>query len=212
MEEIQRLQAQIAARMQELGAAPNDPRLAPLITQLQGLLRQHFANAGMNRFAVLPGGAQAKTAAGEDGPSSRFIAALPPRLQESARGYLRFVRSRGGHMFQQAPGLSESEDGRKLSELGPADKAVVAVQAYVAWTSEKYGGNDGAALRRIVSDLLRAKLDIDEDQAISLVKAAIQEGFAYASYSPNQAVATVLKRHVETRGLSPRLREALSGL
>jgi hypothetical protein len=86
------------------------------------------------------------------------------------------------------------------------------VQAYVAWASEKYGGRDGSGLRRIVSDLLRAKIDIDTDQAIALVKAAIQEGFGYSSYSPNQAVVNLLKRHVETKGASAELRAALSGL
>jgi hypothetical protein len=115
-------------------------------------------------------------------------------------------------MFAQAPALTDSDAGKTLLDLATADKAMLAVQTYVAWTSEKYGGRDGAALRRIVSDLLRAKVDIDSDQAVMLVKAAIHEGFAYASYSPNQAIANVLKRHVETKGASPALREMLSGL
>jgi hypothetical protein len=208
-EEIQRLQAEIAAQMKQLGAAANDPRLAPMLQQLGALMRQHMANSGANgRLALLQPGAQE----GEDGPSAKLLSSLPSHLQEPVREYVRFARGRAVHMFAQAPALSESEGGKRLLELGATDKAMVAVQAYVAWTSEKYGGRDGSALRRIVSDLLRAKVDIDNDQAIALVKAAIHEGFAYSSYSPNQAIATVLKRHVEAKGASPALRDALSGL
>ena len=211
-EEIQRLQAEIAAEMQRLGASVNDPRLAPMLQQLGALMRQHMANAGVNgRLAVLPTGAQAQNGS-EDGPTSRLLSALPPSLQEPVRTYIRAARGPGVHMFSQAPALSDSDAGKQLLELGVADKATLAVQAYVAWTSEKYGGPDGAALRRIVSDLLRAKIDIDDDQAIALVKAAIHEGFAYSSYSPNLAIANVLKRHVETKGASPALRDVLSGL
>ncbi len=212
-EEIQRLQAQIAARMRELGAAVNDPRLAPMLGQLQALLRQHVANTVMNgRLGMLPAGTQAEAPVGKDGTSKVLLANLPPPLQGPVHDYLTVARAHSLGWTTQAPALSESDEGRRLTELGAADKAVVAVRAYVAWTSERYGGRDGAGLRRIVSDLLRAKIDVDEAQAIMLVKAAIQEGFAYASYSPNQAVANVLKRHVETRGLSPALRDALSGL
>ena len=211
-EEIQKLQAEIAAEMQKLGASVNDPRLAPMLQQLGALMRQHVASAGLNgRLAVLHTGAQPQNA-GEDGPSSRLLSALPPHLQESVREYIRSARAQAVHMFTQAPALSEFDAGGRLLDLDMPDKANLAVQAYVAWTSEKYGGRDGAALRRIVSDLLRAKVDIDNDQAIMLVKAAIHEGFAYASYSPNQAIANVLKRHVETKGASSALRDVLSGL
>jgi hypothetical protein len=211
-EEIQKLQAEIAAEMQKLGASVNDPRLAPMLQQLGALMRQHVANAGLNgRLAVLPTGAQAQNV-GEDGPSARLLSALSPQLQEPVREYIRSARARAVHMFTQAPALSDSEAGKQLLDLAMADKANLAVQAYVAWTSERYGGRDGAALRRIVSDLLRAKIDIDSDQAVMLVKAAIHEGFAYASYSPNQAIANVLKRHVETKGASAALRDVLSGL
>ena len=211
-EEIQKLQAEIAAEMQKLGASVNDPRLAPMLQQLGALMRQHVANAGLNgRLAVLPTGAQPQNA-GEEGPSSRLLSALPSHVQEPVRDYIRSARAHAVHMFTQAPALSESNAGGQLLDLEMADKANLAVQAYVAWTSEKYGGRDGAALRRIVSDLLRAKVDIDSDQAVMLVKAAIHEGFAYASYSPNQAIANVLKRHVETKGASPALRDVLSGL
>ncbi len=47
-EEIQKLQAEIAAEMQKLGASVNDPRLAPMLQQLGALMRQHVASAGLN--------------------------------------------------------------------------------------------------------------------------------------------------------------------
>lgn len=208
-EEIQRLQAEIAAQMRQLGAPANDPRLAPMLAQLQALFRQHVASAGA-KLAVLPTGAQEHD--GEAAPTKKLFSNLAPHIEEPAREYIRAARVHAIHMFTQAPALSDSDAGRRLLELPMADKAHLAVQAYVAWTSERYGGRDGAALRRIVSDVLRAKIDIDHDQAIALVKAAIHEGFAYASYSPNQAVANVLKRHVEAGNASPALRDTLVGL
>lgn len=209
-EEIQRLQAEIAAQMKQLGASVNDPRLAPVLEKLGALMRQHVASAN-GKLAMLHTGTQGPDT-GEDGPSSRLLSALPPALQESVREYIRSTRAHAIQMFAHAPALSDSEAGKKLLALGMADKANLAVQAYVAWTSEKYGGRDGAALRRIVSDILRSKIDIDSDQAVMLVRAAIHDGFAYSSYSPNQAIANVLKRHVETKGASPALRDVLSGL
>src|SRR5262249_46495278 len=146
------------------------------------------------------------------------IDVLPARLKELVQGYLSAVRASkpagllGGGWFIPAPALSASEAGSKLAELPAADKATVAVAAYTAWTSERYGGPDGAALRRIVSDLMRGKLALDEPQALQLIKAAVREGFSYSTHSPNGAVASTLKRHVETQGLSAAVREALSGL
>lgn len=207
--EITQLQAALVERMRQLGAPINDPRLAPMLSQLQALMRQHYAAA----FA----GSRATTtheteAGGDDGPSAKAIARLPTRLAELAQGYICFVRGQGIHFLGNAPALAEADAGRGLLALDPADKAVVAVQAYAAWASERHGGPNGAALRRIVSDLLRGKVDLTDAQAVQLVKAAQQHGFDHTSYSPNQAVAGVLKRHVETRGLAPELREALSGL
>src|SRR5262249_40627575 len=83
---------------------------------------------------------------------------------------------------------------------------------YAAWTSERYGGPDGGALRRVASDLLRAKLELSDAQALELISAAVREGFGYSSYSPNLAVAGALKRHVETSGVGAGLREAIAGL
>jgi hypothetical protein len=133
-------------------------------------------------------------------------------LKELAEGYISFVRSRGIHMFAQAPALSEADAGRELLRLDAADKAIVAVQTYAAWTSEPHGGSDGSALRRIVSDLLRVRLHLTDVEAIALVKAAVRHGFEHAGYSPNQAVVSALKRHVKAQGLSAELRAGLSGL
>src|SRR5262245_44791216 len=135
-EEIQRLQAEIVAQMKQLGASVNDPRLAPMLQQLGVLMRQHVASAGASgRLAVLPAGGQAN--AGESGPSSRLLSALPAPLQEAVRTYIRAARGQAVHMFSQAPALSDSDAGKQLLELGTADKANLAVQTYVAWTSEK---------------------------------------------------------------------------
>src|SRR5262249_36063096 len=71
--------------------------------------------------------------------------------------------------FGQAPSLSEAEAGRAITSLAPSEKAAVAVEAYVAWSAERYGGRDGAGLRRVVSDLFRAKIDLEEAHAIALV-------------------------------------------
>lgn len=185
IEEIGRLQAALVARMQELGTPVTDPRLAPMLGQLQALIRQQYATAGANgTVTMLSSRAPAYPAAAHDGPAAKLVAELPPRLKGLAEGYIRFVRSQGTHFFAQAPALSEADAGRELLQLDAADKAIVAVQAYTAWTSERYGGTDGSALRRIVSDLLRAKLCLTDAQAIALVKAAIRHGFEHASYSP----------------------------
>ena len=114
--------------------------------------------------------------------------------------------------FTQAPALSQSEEGRRILELTAAEKAKVAVHAYAASAGIPFGGAEGAGLRRVVSDLLRAKLTLDDAQAIALVKAAIRDGFVYASYSPNQVVLSTLERHVQAHGLNPGLRSAIEGL
>jgi len=216
-DDVDRLRAAIAARMEQAGIAPGDPRVAPLLAQAQALMQQSVANLPEGVVPFVP--AHAGTRDDEGGrAAAAAIEALPPHLRDLVQGYLRAVRSSkpaglaGGGWFIPAPALSASEAGRALTELGPADKASVAVAAYVAWTSERYGGLDGAALRRIVSDLLRGKLELAEAQALQLIKAAVREGFSYSSHSPNSAVASALKRYVEMHGLSNAVREALAGL
>src|SRR5262249_12908911 len=139
------------------------------------------------------------------------LTALPPKLKDLVEGYVQNVRAGRdpasqvlgagvlgvGAFFKQAPALADSAAGRALLQLPPADKATVVVATYAAWTSERYGGPDGGTLRRIVSDLLRGKLDFTDAQAVELTRAAVREGFSYSSYSPNSAVAGALKRYIE---------------
>jgi hypothetical protein len=214
-DELEQLRATLAANLRQPGACLSDPQIAPLLARMQALFRQRIADAGGTVAVLHPGARAAKPDHAKSAPFAAIE--LPPPLMQLAQDYIAEARScrqgpLAGAWFLQAPALSASEAGRRLLELGPADKARVAVAVYVAWTNERYGGPDGAALRRIVSDLLRAKLDFDEAQALLLVTAATREGFGYSSYSPNLAVASALKRHVEMHGLTGGLREALSGL
>src|SRR5262245_10374127 len=194
--------------MQELGCAPTDPRLAPMLAEVQALMREHLASAqaGAN-IAVMPMGAQA--ARPVDLPKVDVSCDLPAEAARALKAYLAICPRDG---FTQAPALSQSEEGRRILDLAPADKVKTVVYAYVAFTAERLGGLDGSGLRRVVSDLLRAKVTLDDSQAIALVKAAIRDGFLYTSYSPNQVVLGTLERHVQTRGLSPDLRAAIDGL
>ncbi len=218
-DDLARLRAALAARMQQIGVALDDPRIAPLMAQMQASLQQRVAAA--RNVATLA----APTEAARDDASGRAaaaaLAALPARLQELVQRYVQAVHAdrnpavgslRVRAFFTKAPALADSDAGRALLQLPGADKASVAVATYAAWASERHGGADGGLLRRIVSDLLRAKLELSDTQAVELARAAAREGFSYASCSPNLAVASALKRHVETHGLSLVLREALTGL
>jgi hypothetical protein len=217
-DELARLRAAFVARMQEIGAAPNDPRLAPLMAQMHALMAQQVAAArqvaATGNVAMLHAPAHAATRDDKGGRAvAAALAALPPRLSELVQAYVQSVSGGrnpaagvlgAGAFFMQAPALSDSEAGRALLELPPADKAAVMVATYAGWASERYGGPEGGALRRIVSDLLRGKLELDDAQAVELTKAAVREGFSYSSFSPNVAVAGALKRHIETKGSAPR--------
>jgi hypothetical protein len=216
-DDLERLRAALAARMQQLGIARGDPRVAPLLAQAQALMQQRVGSAPAGVASFAPTHAGTRDDRGGHAAAAA-LDALPAHLKALVQGYLSAVRPRkrgllgSGGWLMSAPALSASEAGRKLAELEPADRATVMVAAYAAWTSERYGGPDGAGLRRIVSDLLRGKLALAEAQALQLIKAAVREGFAYSSYSPNSAVAGALKRYVETHGLSAAVREVLSGL
>jgi hypothetical protein len=209
--EFERLSAALAARMQELGCAPTDSRLAPMLAQVQALMREHFTGpqAGANVVAMPLGAQSAAPAAPAGAPEVKVSFDLPADLAKLLKAYLATCPAAA---FMQAPALSQSEEGRRILDLAPADKAKVVVQAYAALTAIRYGGADGSGLRRVVSDLLRAKLTLEDGQAIALVKAAIRDGFLYTSYSPNQVVLGTLERHVQTHGLSPDLRGAIEGL
>ena len=56
--EFERLSAAFAARMQELGCAPTDPRLAPMLAQVQALMRQLAAGVQGANVVAMPFGAQ----------------------------------------------------------------------------------------------------------------------------------------------------------
>src|SRR5262245_7117492 len=163
--DIERLRQAVAAKMQELGAAPGDPRLAPLLAQMQALMQQHIASAGGVVVPFVPRHAGTRHDHGGQA-AAEAIEVLPVPLKELVQGYIREVQAGRPRMpggasvggwFHQAPALSASVAGNKLLNLAPAAKACVAVATYAAWTSERFGGPDGAALLRIVSDLLRAK-------------------------------------------------------
>src|SRR5262249_49737087 len=154
--------------MRELRAEPTDPRLAPLFTQLQALMRAHVA-------ATTAANARAA-------PPVNYVFDLPPELAARLREYLEAVPP---FAFAKGPPLSESDAGRRILELAPADRVRMAVGAYTAWSSERWGGAKGGGLRRVVSDLLRAKLPLADADAIALVEAGAREGFTYSSYSPN---------------------------
>ena len=216
-EDLERLRAALAARLQQAGIAPGDPRVAPMLAQVQALMQQRAASMPEGVVPFMPTHAGTRDDKGGHAAAAA-IEVLPAHLKALVQDYLHAVRASkpgalpGGGWFLPAPALSACEAGAKLAELGAADKASVAVAAYAAWTSERYGGPDGAGLRRIVSDLLRGKLALDEAQALQLIKAAVRDGFAYSTHSPNGAVASALKRHIETHGLSAAVHEALSGL
>lgn len=209
--EFERLSAALAARMQELGCAPTDPRLAPMLAQVQALMREHFTGpqAGANVVAMPLGAQRAAPAAPAGAPDVEVSSDLPADLARLLKAYLATCPFGG---FTQAPALSQSDEGRRILDLAPADRTKMAVHAYAALTGIPYGGADGSGLRRVVSDLLRAKLTLEDAQAIAFVKAAIRDGFLYTGYSPNQAVLGTLERHVRTHGLSPDLRGAIEGL
>jgi hypothetical protein len=216
-DDLARLRAAFAARVQQIGLELDDPRIAPLMARMQASLQQRVATAG--NVATFADRIHARDGAGAQ-PVAGALAELPARLQELVERYVQAVYADHkpgigallNGAFKKAPALADSDAGRALLQLPPADKAVVAIATYAAWASERYGGPNGRALRRLVSDLLRAKLELSDAQAVALTRAAVRQGFGNSSHSPNLAVASALKRHVETHGLGLALREALTGL
>ena len=79
--------------MQELGVGPGDPRVAPLVTQLHGLMREHMAAAEAARAAALP-------------PAPECSLDLPADLADIVRDYLEICPV---YSFKQATALAESE-------------------------------------------------------------------------------------------------------
>jgi hypothetical protein len=194
-EDIAGLSAALAERMRELRTGPTDPRLAPMLAQLQVLMREHVAAA----TPVVPVSPLAE----------EYVFDLPVELAELPCGYLDTCPARA---FAPAAALSDSDAGRRILDLSPADRVRLVVAAYRAWTSVQWGGSRSGGLRRVVSDLLRAKLPLNDADAVALVGSAARNGFAYASHSPNQAILGAIEGHVAARGVSPDLRRAIEHL
>src|SRR5262249_11284534 len=161
-DELARLRAALAARMQQIGAAPDDPRMAPLVAQMQALMQQRhsasedareraYGATGADNVASLFAPTHAATRDHNGGQAgTAALAARPPQLQQLVQAYVQAVRAGrpqaagvlgAGAFFIQAPALAESDAGRSLLQLAPADKATVVVATYAAWTSERYGGS-----------------------------------------------------------------------
>ena len=208
--DFEQLSSAFAARIRELGVGPADPRVAPLVAQLQALMRERIAQATAGAGVVMrqPSiGEAVPVATGVPEPECSFD--LPAALADLLRDYLKTCPPRP---FVQVPALAQSDAGRRMLSLEAADRVRIARAAYDAWSSEPWGGLKGSGLRRVVSDLLRGKLPLADADAIALIDAAARHGFVCASYTPNQAVLSMLERHVSTRGLSLGLREKLEGL
>jgi hypothetical protein len=220
-DDVNRLHAALAARLQQLGLAPNDPRLGPAIAHVQALMRR-AGTPGADDNAILRPSFSAPNSACDSAPLPLPGGDLPDRLKALLEACVDAVhvasrrpagdRLRVYALTLEAPALSASEEGRSLLNLSAEDRTRVAVHAYSAWVAAQFGGVDRFPLQRIASDLLRAKLEIDETQAILLVKSAIRDGFSETSYTPNLVVSRALQRHVEQHGLKPALRDTLSGL
>jgi hypothetical protein len=89
--ELQRLSAALSARLQELGCAPTDPRVAPLLAQVQALMREHLAGLqAAGNVAVLPlGGQSAASAAPGDVSNGAVSYDLPADLARCVEGLSR---------------------------------------------------------------------------------------------------------------------------
>src|SRR5262249_27797899 len=143
MEEITRLSAALAERMRELRADPTDPRLAPLFAQYQALVRQPMATQHM---------ATLKPMIATSAPATEYAFDLPAELDGLLRDYLKTCPTQA---FQQTPPLNDSDAGRRILALPATERTRMAVAAYHAWSSHRFGGTQGGGLRRLVSGLLR---------------------------------------------------------
>src|SRR5262249_59919608 len=142
--------AALDAGMAQIGAAPDDPRMAPLMAQMQALMQQHVAAASLARegsaagnVAMLHAPTHAATRDDKGGQAAAAaLTALPPKLKDLVEGYVQTVRADRdpaarvlgagvlgagvlgvGAFFKQAPALADSDAGRALLQLPPADKA-----------------------------------------------------------------------------------------
>jgi hypothetical protein len=101
--EIAGSSAAFAERMRELRTGSTDPRLAPMLAQLQALMRQHVAGATP---AVIP-------------LAEEYVVDLPVELADLLSCYLDTCPARA---FAHAATLSESDAGRRILDLSPADR------------------------------------------------------------------------------------------
>ena len=148
-EEITRLSAALAERMRELRADPTDPRLAPLCA---------IAGAGASACAVRP--AMRPTC------RQQYSFDLPAELDDLLRGYLETCPPQA---FKQAPALTESDAGRRILALAAGRPGADGGRGLSRLELAHWGGPNGAGLRRVVSDLLRAKLPLTDADAVALV-------------------------------------------
>jgi hypothetical protein len=113
--DIAGLSAALAQRMRELQTGPTDARLAPLLAQLQALMRQHVA-AAMPAAPVVP-------------VAQEYVIDLPKELSDLLSCYLDPCAVSA---FAQAAALSDSDAGRRILELSPADRVRMVVATYNA--------------------------------------------------------------------------------
>src|SRR5215470_17424178 len=100
-QEIVQLQAALVQRMQELGAPVTDPRLAPMVAQLQALFKEHYADAIREAQAGGRALARMQACAGKvEGPCPKPIEDLPGRLKSLAESHIRCVRGENVEMFR----------------------------------------------------------------------------------------------------------------
>ena len=184
-----------------------------------GQVPDRTASDGLHALAVavgqMSGWLTGRTAA-DAGVQTVERPALPPRLQVLYDAYIAECNTAPGPgvlcgWMVEGPALSSLPAGKALAALKGPDKALVAIYAYAGFAADPY--NDHASFqRRLVSDMLRGKIELSVGQAVTLAQLAALNGFLTTSFTPNQAVAGTLVRHVESQGLAPELREALRAL
>ncbi len=143
-------------------------------------------------------------------PKGARAAAEPPGMPSPEEAVQAMLRLSGALPYSFPTGgvapLSQSEEGRRLLELPPTDKARVALAAYARWSLET---GWKSPLERVITELFRSKLDLDLEQALDLV--ASSHRLAEGSYR-HERIASVmgtLKRFVETQGLVPVLKAGI---
>jgi hypothetical protein len=151
------------ARLQSLGITPDDPPFTHVFAQAQALTQ--------SGLAVLEAAGVAPSGTGQS-PTNVDISAsaLPDRLRALLDAYVACAHSAANArrpawlnapvyesmraLTLEAPALSSTEPGRMMLALARPDRALIAVHAYVRWSSEALEGTDRRLFQRVVSDLL----------------------------------------------------------